>query len=70
MTAEVERQLRKVLRKQKKLAMMQVDPIKKAQIYGTWAGFLGGMKLVGVITNKEYHKLYDQMVKTQNIESA
>lgn len=66
MTVESERQISGVLRKQKKLAMLAIDPIEKAEIYGAWAGFLAGMKLTGAITNEEYHKLYDEMVNTQN----
>lgn len=65
MTQEAEKQIRGVLRRQKKLAMLTVDPAERAEVYGAWAGFLGGMKLTGVITNKEYHQLYDEMVNSQ-----
>lgn len=66
MTEDVERQLREVLRKQKKLAMKARGDIEKAEVYGAWAGFLGGMKLTGAITNKEYNQLYDEMVNSKN----
>lgn len=68
MTAEVEKQIRNILRKQRKLAMLAVNPIEKAEIYGAWAGFLGGMKLAGVITKKEYDVFYDELESSRNIK--
>lgn len=66
MTAEVEKQISNVLRKQKKLAMLATDSIKRAEVYGAWAGFLGGMKITGNITNDEYQQLYDEMINSQD----
>lgn len=66
MTQETEKQIRSVLRKQKKLAMLANEPAERLQIYGMWAGFLAGMKLTGAITNKDYHQLYDEMVNSRN----
>lgn len=66
MTAEVEKQIHLVLRRQKKLAMLATDPMERAQVYGMWAGFLGGMKLSGNITNIEYNQLYDEMINSQS----
>lgn len=62
MTQESKKQIEMVMKRQKKLAMLAIDPSERSQIYGVWAGFLGGMKLTGAITNKEYQKLYDEMV--------
>lgn len=66
MKPEVEKQIKGVLRKQKKLVMLAVDPVERSQVYGAWAGFLAGMKLTGLISNNEYHQLYDELVGSQN----
>lgn len=66
MTTEVEKQISNVLRKQKKLAMLAIDPIERAEVYGAWAGFLGGLKFTKVITKEEYQQLYEEMVNSQD----
>lgn len=69
MTKQIEKQIKGVLKRQKKLAILSIDPIERAEIYGAWAGFLGGMKLAGVITKKEYDLLYEEMINSQNTKT-
>lgn len=66
MTTETKKQIDRILKKQKKLAMTFHNPVERAEIYGAWSGFLAGMRLTGAISRKEYQSYYNEMVDSEN----
>lgn len=61
------KQIKGLIKKQKKLIRLASTDYERAVAYGVWSGFLSGMWLTGAITEDEYDCLYAEMVKFKEI---
>lgn len=54
-------QIKGLIEKTKSLISPQNSRTKNMRAYGTWAGFLNGLKIKNVITHEEYKILFEEL---------
>lgn len=59
----IEKQLKKIMNKQKKLISEANTEEEKAELIGFAVGFLNGMRMSKVITNEQYIEEYAKLQK-------
>lgn len=61
------RQIKGIIRAQKRAIRCARTNMERAEAFGIWGGFLTGLRMTGAITKEEYEELYFEMTEFNKV---